>query len=92
MNLLFQTRKPRPFHHEPIYSDERKARLQRLEQWARRELGEEPDREDADAEYVLILKDNCRKKHRSQRRVFMSVLTTVVMLFVLFILVLLLIL
>jgi hypothetical protein len=92
MNLLFQTRKPRRFHHEPIYSDEREVRLRRLEQRARRELGEEPDRKDADTEYALNLKDNCRMRHRKQREIFTSVLSTVVMLFVLFILVLLLIL
>lgn len=92
MNLLFQTRKPRRFHHEPIYSDERKARLQRLERQARRELGEGAGRNDAGAEYVLSLKDNCRMRHRRQRKIFMSVLSMVVMLFVLFVLVLLLIL
>lgn len=35
MNILFQTRKPRRFHHEMIYVDERKERLKLLEERAR---------------------------------------------------------
>ena len=34
MNILFQTRKPRRFHHEMIYVDERKERLKLLEERA----------------------------------------------------------
>ena len=36
MNILFQTRKPRRFHHEMIYVDEGKERLKLLEEHARR--------------------------------------------------------
>ncbi len=36
---LFSMRKPRGFHHEYIYYDERKAKLNDLEERARRELG-----------------------------------------------------
>lgn len=39
MNLLFQTRRPRRFHHEPIYIDERRDRLRAVERRAREELG-----------------------------------------------------
>ncbi|MBM6991737.1 MAG: hypothetical protein I3J02_00470 [Prevotella sp.] len=39
MNLFFQTRKPRRFHHEMIYTDERKDRLERIERQAMAELG-----------------------------------------------------
>ena len=35
-------RKPRPFNHQPIYSDSRKERLQQVEQRARHELGLSP--------------------------------------------------
>lgn len=38
MNILFQTRKPRRFHHEMIYVDERKERLKLLEERAREEI------------------------------------------------------
>ena len=38
MNILFQTRKPRRFHHEMIYVDERKERMKLLEERARQQL------------------------------------------------------
>ena len=38
MNILFQTRKPRRFHHEMIYVDERKERMKMLEERARQQL------------------------------------------------------
>lgn len=47
MSLLFPVRKPRRFHHEPIYRDERKERLRQLEQRARRELGMDAEGSDA---------------------------------------------
>ncbi len=40
MNILFQTRKPRRFHHEMIYVDERKERLKLLEERARQASSE----------------------------------------------------
>lgn len=42
---LFRPRRPRGFHHEPMFSDERKARLKAVENRARRELGMEPPQE-----------------------------------------------
>ena len=65
MSLLFPVRKPRRFHHEPIYRDERKEQLRQLEQRARRELGMEPDRpDDGHAVYRSVLRsadrDRCR--------------------------------
>jgi len=36
---LFTTRKPRGFHHNYIYYDPRKERLQKIEENAKRELG-----------------------------------------------------
>lgn len=44
MNLLFQTRKPRRFHHEPIYYSEREDRLRELEERARKQLAQSEDR------------------------------------------------
>lgn len=38
MNILFQTRRPRHFHHEMIYVDERKERLELLEERALLEI------------------------------------------------------
>lgn len=46
MNFYFQTRRPRRFHHEMIYSDERRDQLEQLERRARAELGMPPDSSD----------------------------------------------
>ncbi len=40
---LFRMRKPRDFHHDYIYYDERKEKLREMEDKARRELGMEAD-------------------------------------------------
>ena len=42
---LFTMRKPRPFHHEYIYVDERKEKLQKMEEDAKRDLGMIPPKE-----------------------------------------------
>ncbi len=40
---LFKPRRPRPFHHEWLYVNERRDRLNAIEQKARRELGMTPE-------------------------------------------------
>ena len=42
---MFTMRKPRAFHHEYIYVDERKEKLQKIEESAKRELGMIPPKE-----------------------------------------------
>ena len=42
---FFSTRKPRGFHHNYIYYDPRKERLQKIEENAKRELGSLPPKE-----------------------------------------------
>ncbi len=42
---MFTMRKPRGFHHPYIYVDERKERLAKMEEKARRELGMLPEKE-----------------------------------------------
>lgn len=39
MSSLFRQRKPRGYHHQMIYSDERKDRLKSMEEQARKDLG-----------------------------------------------------
>lgn len=41
----FKMDKPRPFHHEYIYYDERKEKLKNIEENAKRELGMLPPKE-----------------------------------------------
>lgn len=42
---IFNQRKPRGFQHQYIYVDERRERLQEIEERAKRELGMSPQRE-----------------------------------------------
>lgn len=42
---LFSMRKPRGYHHEYIYVDERKEKLQKIEESAKRDLGMIPPKE-----------------------------------------------
>ena len=42
---MFTLRKPRSYHHEYIYVDERKEKLQKIEETAKRELGMNPPKE-----------------------------------------------
>ena len=42
---MFKMRKPRGFRHEYIYVDERKEKLQKIEETAKRELGMLPPKE-----------------------------------------------
>ena len=42
---MFSVRKPRGFRHEYIYVDERKEKLQKMEEDAKRELGMLPQKE-----------------------------------------------
>lgn len=45
MTSLFKQRKPRGYHHQMIYSDERRERLKAMEEKARQDLGISPTRE-----------------------------------------------
>ena len=49
---LFNNRKPRGFHHEWIYVDERKERLQKIEEKAKRDLGMLPPEETGYADRI----------------------------------------
>lgn len=65
MNLLFQTRKPRGFHHEMIYCDERRERLQLLERRAKQELGMKVDSKSGAYDlHGTILATRHEKAHR----------------------------
>ncbi|MDR0939525.1 MAG: hypothetical protein LBN29_09285 [Mediterranea sp.] len=45
MGMFNSMRKPRGFHHEYIYVDERKEKLAKMEEDAKRELGMLPEKE-----------------------------------------------
>ncbi len=68
---MFKPRKPRGFHHQYIYFDERKARLDKIEERARRELGMEDakpyDPENIRGSFIEGTTHLKRRKERGQR-------------------------
>lgn len=52
---MFTMRKPRGFRHEYIYVDERKEKLQKMEETAKRELGMLPPKEFNPEDIVVSL-------------------------------------
>lgn len=49
---MFKTEKPRPFNHQYIYVDERKERLAKIEENAKRDLGMLPPKESTAEERI----------------------------------------
>ena len=67
---MFVTRKPRRFQHPYIYVDERKERLQALEENARRELGlAAPESTPSPEQVRYKLLEQTREWHRGRQRV-----------------------
>lgn len=67
---MFVTRKPRRFRHPYIYVDERKERLQALEENARRELGmAAPESSQSPEQVRSRLLEQTREWHRGRQRV-----------------------
>lgn len=89
MMLPFQTRKPRRFHHEPIYSDERSERLARVEQRAREALGMPCGEETAHRSRSISFATPRQQSHRLRRGLRLSVPAMLVLLLVLIVLLLL---
>lgn len=48
MSLFFPTRRPRRFHHEMIYCDERKERIDQLKRRVKEEMAKSPELEETD--------------------------------------------
>ena len=85
---MFNTRMPRRFNHIPIYYDERKERLAKMEENAKRELGLLPEKpfnpEDIRGKFVestTHLKRHKEKKGRSRMSVGVSLVLIAVLLF-----------
>lgn len=68
---LFKTRKPRGYHHTYIYIDERKERLQEIEERAKRELGMLPPKsfnpDDFRGTFVKATKHLRRRKESGRK-------------------------
>ena len=88
---LFKQRRPRPFHHELVYASERRDRLRRIEEQARRELGfdgspaesGQSDKNAADRLHGVFLSATKHTSRRSQQRGTLSRFNVVLLLLLL---------
>lgn len=79
--------KPRPFEHKPIYIDERKERLEKMEEQAKRELGMLPEKkeinpEDIRGKFVESTTHLKRKKERAKRPFTFAIILIVLLLLI----------
>lgn len=73
MGMFIKMRKPRPFNHQYIYVDERKEKLNQMEEEAKRELGLLPEKdsspEDIRGKFVEATTHLRRRKESGRRPV-----------------------
>ncbi|MCK9159772.1 MAG: hypothetical protein WCR45_00510 [Bacteroidaceae bacterium] len=80
---LFKERKPRPFNHPYIYVDERKEKLKKLEEDAKRELGMLPERKidpakDIRGKFVEGTKHLKRRKESGKKPISAGILIVII--------------
>lgn len=83
---MFSVRKPRRFNHQYIYVDERKEKLAKMEQQARRELGLDPPKEinpeDIRGKFVEGTTHLKRRKESGKRPVHIGVIIIIIVLLI----------
>ena len=83
---MFAMRKPRGFHHSSIYVDERKEKLAKMEEDAKRELGMLPEKEfspeDIRGKFIEGTTHLKRRKESGRRPVHLGVILVVVALLI----------
>lgn len=86
---FFKQPKPRPFHHEYLYVDERKERLQQMEERAKREV-EQGEKSSIQQDNLCgIFRTNAARKEQRRRHVMgLGLIYIVLLLLVLLILLL----
>jgi uncharacterized membrane protein len=81
-NFNNNSRKPRRFHHEYIYVDERKEKLQKIEEDAKRDLGLLPPKErkpeDIRGTFINGTKHLKRKKERGTSYRFQVIIVAII--------------
>lgn len=79
---MFKARKPRRFNHQYIYHDERKEKLAKMEEKAKRELGMLPEKEfnpeDIRGKFVEGTTHLKRRKESGRRPVHLGVLILII--------------
>ena len=83
---MFAMRKPRGFHHSDTYVDERKEKLAKMEEDAKRELGMLPEKEfspeDIRGKFIEGTTHLKRRKESGRRPVHLGVILVVVALLI----------
>lgn len=81
---MFSMRKPRGFHHTYIYVDERKEKLAKMEERAKRELGLLPEKEfspeDIRGKFIEGTTHLKRRKESGRRPVHLEILLVIIVL------------
>lgn len=86
---LFHIRKPRRFNLSPIYVDERKEKLQRIEQKAKRDLGMYSEKETSSEQMQVAFTEKSEhlQRYSENQRKGVWIANPKVLLFLLFILI-----
>ncbi len=83
---MFSVRKPRGFHHPYIYVDERKEKLAKMEEEAKRELGMLPEKEispeDIRGKFIEGTTHLKRRKESGRRPVHVGVILVLIALLI----------
>ena len=83
---MFSMRKPRAYHHEYIYVDERKEKLQKIEESAKRDLGMLPPKEfspeDIRGKFVEGTTHLKRRKESGRKPVHLGVILVIIALLI----------
>lgn len=79
---MFSVRKPRPFNHQYIYVDERKEKLAKMEENAKRDLGMLPEKEfspeDIRGKFVEGTTHLKRRKQSGRKPVHLGVILIII--------------
>ncbi len=79
---MFRVNKPRGFHHNYVYYDPRKERLEKIEENAKRELGMLPEKEfnpeDIRGKFVGATKHLKRRKESGRKPIHSGILIIII--------------
>lgn len=79
MTWPFTQRKPRGYHHQMIYSDERKERLKTMEEQARQDLGMSKPREIEPEDFRGTFSRNSRIRQKKNAASLLGSMPTAIM-------------
>lgn len=79
MISLFRQRKPRGYHHQMIYSDERRERLKSMEEQARQDLGMSKPREAKPEDFHGTFSRNSRTRRKRNANTLLGEMPTTIM-------------